>query len=886
MTTLEAGRKLGPYEILGPLGAGGMGEVYRARDPRLDRTVAIKVLPAHLADNAELKERFDREAKAVSGLNHPHICSLFDVGEVDSLVYLVMEYLEGETLAERLSKSKFATDDVLKYGIQIAEALDAAHRSGVIHRDLKPGNVMITPSGAKLLDFGLAKATKGADDEANSLTMSPTMASPLTAAGTLVGTFQYMAPEQLEGGEADVRSDVFALGTTLYEMVTGRTAFEGKTQASVIAAVLEREPTPLQEIQPLAPPSLVQLIAQCMRKNPEDRRQSVHDIALELRWIRDGGSQAGVPTPVVVRRKSRERLAWTLVGVLGVATLAALLGLLFRPAGEMETTPLQAELMFPPGLRPYYRSEHPGPPTLSPDGRFVAFAASEGVNSPQEIYVRDLQTGQLRPVEGTSGAGYPFWSPDSEHLGFFADGYLSRVATIGGAPSRLCEARQGKGGSWGKDGTILFAPGPASEIFRVSDQGGEPLAVTALDSLSYTSHRFPQLLPGGDSFLYLARKKGDDAQACDVHWASIDGSDDRVIKDSKTQAAWVDGQLVFENAGALFSQPFDTSEGLLGAPRRLADNVAVIPGANRAVFDAHPTTLVFQSDVFDAPMRRLCWYDRRGQRLAFLGEPAYYDQPRLSPDGGSVAFLLRDEPGEPGDLWLTDVDQGLPTRLTFDDGRDEWPVWSADGKRIAFAAEREGQWGIYSLAIDKNEQPRLLAETDSGPVPEDWTRDGKYIAYQSAGDVWILPADPPGEPYPLISGEFPEWAPSFSPDGKWIAFVSMESGKPELYVTSFPEVGRKWRLSNQGGSSARWNRAGTEIVFVTQNSSLYRVEISLSPSNMKIGEPELLFAESAAREGDATSDNQRFLLAIVEEAETISPLRLVRHWAGLSEPSP
>ncbi|MGB8864099.1 MAG: protein kinase, partial [Candidatus Sulfotelmatobacter sp.] len=465
---LTSGTKLGPYEIQSALGAGGMGEVYLARDTRLDRTVAVKILPPHLSSNLEAKQRFDREARAISSLNHPNICTLHDVGHQDGTDFLVMEYLEGETLADRLMKGPLSPEQVLKYGIEICEGLEKAHKSGVIHRDLKPGNIMLTKSGAKLMDFGLAKATPAHEPPASSLTMtlSGPSGQPLTAHGTVLGTFQYMSPEQLEGKEADARSDIFSLGAVLYEMASGRRAFTGKSQASIVAAILASEPQPISAVQPMSPPALDRVVRTCMAKDPDDRWQTAHDVKLQLQWIAEGGSQAGVPAPVAARRRTSQRLAWTVAAVAAAVAIAFAVGFVLRAPAPVH--PLRVSI-----LPPEQHSFDPLSIALSPDGTKLAFVATAAAGAPQ-LWVRPLDSTAAQPLAGTDDAAFPFWSPDSRSLGFFAQGKLRIIDASGGAVQTLADTPQPRGGSWGADGTILYTPDTLSAMFRIPAAGGTP----------------------------------------------------------------------------------------------------------------------------------------------------------------------------------------------------------------------------------------------------------------------------------------------------------------------------------------------------------------------------------------------------------------------------
>ena len=523
---IASGTKLGPYEIVGPLGAGGMGEVYRAHDTRLDRDVAIKVLSGHFVSDPNLKERFEREARTISQLSHPNICSLYDVGSQDGADYLVMECLEGETLADRILRGPLTLEEVLRYGAQVADALDKAHQRGVIHRDLKPGNIMLTKTGAKVLDFGLAKQAQAKTPSSSALTAMT--AKPLTVEGTIVGTFQYMAPEQIEGNEADARSDIFALGCVLYEMATGKRAFAGKTQASVIASILATEPPPLSQAAPMTPPALDRLVRYCMAKDREERIQSAHDVKLQLEWIAEGGSQAGVPAPVVARRRSSQKLAWILTGVALAAAIVFAIGFVLR--APVPAHPLRVSI-----LPPEQHSFDPLSIALSPDGTKLAFVAMAAGAIPQ-LWVRPLDSTAAQPLAGTDEASYPFWSPDSRSLGFFAQGKLKVIDASGGAVQTLVDASDPRGGTWGADGTILYSPDATSGLFRIPAAGGTPVLLpgqqqVALPGTSSApavgSRRWPAFLPDGRHFLFFQFSRNNPGGSRgNVHLASLDSQQD------------------------------------------------------------------------------------------------------------------------------------------------------------------------------------------------------------------------------------------------------------------------------------------------------------------------------------------------------------------------
>jgi serine/threonine protein kinase len=613
---IQAGSRLGPYELVAPIGAGGMGEVWRGRDTRLDRSVAVKILPASFAQDEQFRVRFEREAKTISSLNHPHICTLFDVGQEGDSQFLVMELLEGESLADRLQKGPLPLEQVVKFGAQVAEALDGAHKQGIVHRDLKPGNVMLTKTGAKLLDFGLARTGAGVAGLSGS-TELPTEVKPLTTAGTVIGTFQYMAPEQLEGTEADARTDIFGLGALLYEMATGRRAFEGKSKTSLIAAILSTQPPPISSVQPVMPPALDHVVRRCLEKDPDDRWQSAHDVASELRWIADAGSQAGVPATVTLRRRSRERLAWGLVALLAAATtLLAIVGL--RSSGT-PVAAFRATLEPPPGtsLIPFDELGL----ALSPEGRRLAFVALAGDGSKQ-IWIRDLSDMSATPVPETSGAWYPFWSPDGRFLAFFADGKLKKIDLRGGSPQVIADAPSGRGGSWGPGDVILFAPNITTGIHSIPATGGTPTPVTRFDSKQDTSHRWPRFLPDGRHFLFHLRVHvAGKPEVGRLMLGSLDSPEVTLLIDDATNAEYVKpGYLVFGRSGSLYAWRFDTGRRrLIGQPTPIVkEKVSFWEPKNLLAFTASDSgTIVYLPEA--VPKTTLQWADASGRSLGTLG---------------------------------------------------------------------------------------------------------------------------------------------------------------------------------------------------------------------------------------------------------------------------
>jgi serine/threonine protein kinase len=882
--SIAAGTNLGPYEILAPLGTGGMGEVYRARDTRLERTVAVKVLPAHLSSSAESRQRFEREAKTISQLSHPHICALYDVGNQDGVEFLVMEYLEGETLSDRLLKGPLPFDQVLRFGIEIADALDKAHRQGIVHRDLKPGNVMITKSGVKLLDFGLAKAI--APKSPQQLTSFPTQAA-LTQEGTILGTFQYMAPEQLEGKDADARTDIFAFGTVLYEMATGQKAFSGKTQASLIAAIIERVPPPISTISPMTPPAFERVVRTCLAKDPEDRWQTAHDVMLELKWIAEAGSQAGLPAPIVARRRSRERLAWIVAGILAASTVALAVLELTRPRSA---SPIVRSSVLPPDKTAFsFVGGGAGPVAISPDGRQLAFVASES-GTKKQLWVRSLDSLVARPLPATEGATYPFWSPDSRFVGFFADGKLKKIEVSGGPPLSICDAPNARGGSWSREGTILFEPSFRDPLHRVSASGGKPVSVTKFDaSRRETTHRWPYFLPDGRHFLFFSgsHSTGAESELDAIFVGSLDGEKPKLLVNARSNAAYAAGHLLFVRQKTLLAQPFDPeSLKLSGEAFPIVENVQDDPGFFNAVFSvSEQGTLAYQEAGGTTGLSELAWVDRSGKKIDVLGDPADYYEPRISPDGRRVAVAV----GDPGDIWVYDVARRVRTRLTFAGADDSAPVWSPDGTRVAFQSGRSGSGDLYAKVASGTGADELLASSKIFKVPNGWSPDGRYLAYiafqgapGSKADLWLLSL-PDRKASPLLQTEFDEVAAAFSPDGRWLAYASNESGRFEIYVQPFPGPGGKWQISTSGGVHPRWARGGKELFFVAPEGKIMSVEIRTG-TLVEAGTPQALFATSLKSAPgppyDVSSDGQRILLNRPIGEESLPPITLVQNWTA------
>jgi Tol biopolymer transport system component len=883
--SLAAGVRLGPYEIVAPLGAGGMGEVYRARDTRLERTVAVKVLPPHFIGNADLRQRFEREAKAVSALNHPHICTLHDVGQEGDVEYIVMEYLEGETLLDRLQRGPLPLGQALRHAVEIADALDKAHRSGVIHRDLKPGNVMLTRTGAKLLDFGLAKVT--APDGAGGLSVLATVEKPLTEAGVLLGTFQYMAPEQLEGREADARTDIFAFGAVLYEMVTGRKAFEGTSQASLVSAIMSSEPAPIGALQPMVSPALERIVRKCLAKDPDDRWQSAHDVASELRWISEAGSQAGVPAPIVARRKSRERWAWVLVAALAVLVAAAGGAFLYaRRGGAAE--PSRFAIAMAPELRGMDW------PKLSPDGRTIAFLGTDA-DGHRSIWLRPLSDLAPHVLPGTEGAARPFWSPDSRYLAFFVGKQLKKVPASGGPPQLISDSVVGSDGSWSRQGVIVFDASSTDPIRRVSAAGGVPAEVATPDtSQGETGVGWPIFLPDGKHFLYVADLQQGKSR---LKVGTLDSHETRTVGSVEGRVEFApSGYVLYVSEGTLLARPFSTrSLAFTGEPVPVAEHVTTPAGGNGfSSFSVSDNGVLAYLPGTQAAESDLVWLSRDGKELGKVGQPAAYYNLALSPDETRLAVGMQDARSQSDDIWVFDLKRNVPTRLTFDPGNDIWPVWSPDGKWIAFGSNRGGQYAVYrKLASGAGEDELLYEDKEANIGPTGWSPDGRWLAcgvYPNGKTPGTAMLSMTGDKnlVPFLMNNFVNYRARFSPDGRWVAYQSNESGRDEIYVQPFPATGAKWQISTSGGRGPFWTARGREVGFVgLDGATISVVTLGVRGASLEVSLPKTLFKQQQATGGvfrnrwlpDAAGD--RFLVNAARQSHEKPTFHVVLDWPAI-----
>jgi serine/threonine protein kinase len=888
--SLAAGARIGPYEILAPIGVGGMGEVYKARDARLNRTVAIKILQTHLTTDPGFRSRFTREAHAIAALQHPHVCTLYDVGHHDGTDFLVMEYLEGQTLANRLSKGALPLEQALKIAIEIADALDNAHRQGIIHRDLKPGNIILTDSGAKLLDFGLARLVPKNPQMTDGV--SSTVKAPLTGQGTILGTLQYMAPEQLEAKEADARSDIFSFGTVLYEMITGRRAFEGTSPASVIGAILRSEPTPLSALNPIAPPILEHLVGRCLTKTPAERWQTASDVMQELIWVsKTSAASSGSATASGPNRRERLGLI-AAVSVLLVGLTATLVAL-FASRGQSERGVVRFTVT-PPERTTFAVGQTAA---ISPDGHRLAFVASSS-NGPALLWVRDLNELRARPLPGTENPSYPFWSADSRNIGFFASGSLKRIDASAGPPQTLAETPIGTGvggGTWNRDGTILFALGSGS-LYRVEAGGGAVVPVATRDQgRGEMSGSWPHFLPDGRHFLYFTKSAAQGISGLFV--GSLDSPDVKPLVACESFGAFASpGFVLFVRDGVLLAQSFNTKTlQLEGEPIPLAESARQNKHFGMGGFSVSQTgVLVYRPGSPEEEATELVWLDRTGHRLGVIGAtgtPVPHIFPSLSHDERQVSFEIEDRQTGRHDVWVLDLATNIGSRFTFDQAGSHMPVWSPDDRRIVFASGRSGPWDLYERMSNGAGQDELVLKSGEQKYVTDWSSDGRFIAYHAGTgdtkrDIWILPLFGDRKPFPLIRTKADEAQGRFSPDGRWIAYSSDESGRTEVYVQAFPSSGGKRQVSTSGGFQPSWRGDGKELFFIGADQELMSVSINAGETP-EPGLPKPLFQSHIPvvqagvvqrPEYSVTKDGQRFL--VNTPLSDTEPFTVVLNWTA------
>jgi serine/threonine protein kinase/Tol biopolymer transport system component len=883
---LTAGTRLGPYEILSPLGAGGMGEVYRARDPRLNREVAVKVLPASFASDGDRMRRFEHEAHATSALNHPNILSVYDIGSHEGSPFIVAELLDGEELRQQLQNGALPIRKAMDYAQQIASGLAGAHTKGIVHRDLKPENLFVTSDGrVKILDFGLAKLRPAKLAAGNGSEIATQKA--ITDPGVVLGTVGYMSPEQVRGQVADHRSDIFSFGVVLYEMLTGRRAFLRETAAEMMTAILKDEPEEVTEVNSKVPPQLVRIVQRCLEKKPERRFQTASDLCFALETLSmPSGSQAGMAAPVVPRRRIRES-GWMIATVV-LFLVSALLAIAYFRRTPAETPALATRFFISPPEKAYFG----GTFAVSPDGRrLILRVYSEGKVL---LWVRAFDSLMAHPLAGTEEAAYPFWSPDSRFIGFFSGGKLRKMEATGGPVQTLCDAPEPRGGTWNADGVILFAPKVADALYRVPAAGGTPVPVTTLDrSRKEDSHYHPQFLPDGRHFLYHAYNP--QRENTGIYVGSLDSKETKLLLNTDVSAEYAPpGYLLFLRERTLMAQSFDADRlELRGEPFPVAERVDRLGvGVRYALFSVSQTgVLAYQSG--SSSNTQLTWFDREGKQLGTVGPTAGYNVPWLSPDEKRVAVVRPEPRGENSDIWLIELSRGTLTRFTFDPAGDFNPVWSPDGSRIAFSSDRDGIMNLYQRAASGAGNDEALLKSDHTKIPNDWSADGRFILYQDLNpetnfDLWVLPLQGDQKPFPFLQTDAAERQGRFSPDGRWIAYASNESGTWQVYAQSFPASGGKWQISTNGGAQPQWRGDGKELFYLSPDRKLMAVDVKGDGRTLDAGVPKELFElrlQTVGLPGPrnfyvAAEDGKRFLVNSAAEERISTPMTVVLNWTA------
>jgi serine/threonine protein kinase/Tol biopolymer transport system component len=877
------------YEILEKLGEGGMGVVYKAHDTKLDRFVALKFLPPHIAASNDDKARFLQEARALASLAHPNICTIYSVEEEEGKAFIVIEYVDGKTLKEM--SGTMPLKRAIDIATQIADGLAAAHEKGIVHRDIKPDNIMIRKDGrVQIMDFGLAKL-RGV--------------SRLTREGSTVGTAGYMSPEQIQGHDTDHRTDIFSLGVVLYELFAGESPFKGVHETAITYEIVNVDPAPLSAIKPEIDPQLDAIVLECLEKEPSERYQSVAEVAKELRRFKRESSRSRVSRVSAVRPIShsdvaasgreeakpgirvarRELAAWILSGVLLIAGVVAA----YVALREVEVRVTRSSLL--PPERTTFDTDLGGHIAVSPDGKLLAFVGQDSTHK-QNLWVRPLNalSGQL--LNGTEGAQYPFWSPDSRFIGFFAGGKLRKIEASGGPPQTICDAPSARGGTWNRDGVVVFAAASNSPLSSVSAAGGSPTVISRLDSSRQEiSHRWPFFLPDGKHFLFAVQTSQTGAAEGDLICAgSLDGTENKALLHASSNMAYAAGHLLFLREQSLMAQPFDAkSLALTGNAFPVAEQVQYYADRNRAIFTVSDNgILAFQTGGI-LGTSQLVWYDRAGKELERIDKPGNYSSFKLSPDDRSLALETYDSKSRNADIWIYDLVRKVSTRFTFDPAREFSPIWSPDGSRIVFSSTRKTHYQLYQRAASGAGSEELLLESDQFTAANDWSLDGRFLLYHVLGNpntgvyLWILPLSGDHKPVLFLQTEFNELRPAMSPDGKWIAYQSNESGSNQVYVRPFPRPGGKYQVSTTLGTRPRWRRDGKELYYLGPDSRLMAAEVSSHGETFVVGAVRPLF-ETRSTGGvnnstyDVTADGKRFLVNTIIGETASSPITLVVNW--------
>jgi serine/threonine protein kinase len=893
------GTTVSQYKILEKLGEGGMGVVYKAQDTKLDRLVALKFLPSQLSASEQDKARFAQEAKAASALNHPNVCTIHDIQDHDGQMFIVMEFVDGQTLRAR--KQSYSIKQVIDIGAQVADGLAAAHEQGIVHRDIKPENIMIRKDGiVQIMDFGLAKLRQASG------------ASRLTKEGSTIGTIGYMSPEQVQGLDTDHRTDIYSLGVVLYELLAGKIPYQGAHETAIMYEIVNVDAPPLSSSRQDIDPELDRIVLECLDKDRDERYQSAKELSKDLkRFKRSSGRQrisrtsvarqayappagtaeampesAESPMPSVASKGSvwRGGVPWVLAALFLLVAVGAVYFYLRRTPAETQT--IRASIL--PPTKVNYNTQLGGHMAISPNGLTLVFVGTDSTGR-DRLWVRSLNSLAALPLPGTEDATYPFWSPDSRFIGFFASGKLKKIEATGGPPLTICDAPQGRGGTWNNEGVIVFAPSNATGLSKVSAAGGDPTPVTRIDSSRHeVNHRWPWFLPDGKHFLYVNQTSTTGQTENDVIFAaSLDSSVNKVTLHAGSNMAYVNGYLLFVRQDNLMAQPFDPDKlEFKGDAVPIAQQIQYSALRSKGMYSVSQNgVLVYQSGGGTLPSK-FEWFDRNGRESASFGDRTPNVVAVLSPDGKRIALDSYDEQSRNVDVWIYDIARGASTRLTFDQAVDVVPVWSPDGKSIVFSSNRKGHFDFYRKSCSGTGTEELLSESKLEKYATSWSSDGQYICYSTTGDpktkwdLWILPLSGDRKPMPFLLTEFNEWVGSFSPDGRWIAYQSDESGRYEIYVRPFQGSEGKWQVSTGGGESPVWNHNGHELFFTSADRRLMAVDVKAAGSTFEAGTPHALFELDARGQGewrDVSADGQRFLMSVTPGATSV-PLTLVANW--------
>ena len=877
------GKQLGHYQLLSLVGAGGMGEVYAARDTRLGRKVAVKLLPASLSRDADRLRRFEQESRAIGMLNHPNILTVHDVGTHEGASYIVSELLEGETLREQVKDGAITPRKAVDFALQITRGLAAAHERGIMHRDLKPENLFITRDGrVKILDFGLAKLAQppfGRQD--TSWTTGPGVA---TNPGRVMGTVGYMAPEQLRNEEVDHRADIFAFGVVLYEMLASEPPFRANSAAETISAILKQDAPELPAPVSAHSPGLARVIRRCLEKRPEQRFQSASDLGFALEELTStalspSGSWLGSAEtkPILRLRLDQGRIGWIVAGVFALVSVLLAAAYFNRPAMKPEAIRFS--------ISPPERAARVGDPVISPDGRRLAFVAM--VDGKSLLWVRPMGSLTGQPLPGTEGASGPFWSPEGQSIGFFAQGKLKKIALSGESPVILADAPANRGGTWSRNGVILFVPHQNAGVHRVSVSGGPTTAVTAPDgSRQESSQLWPSFLPDGRNFLYLVTGQRPDETG--IYLASVDGRERRRLLSAQSNAVYAPpGFLLFARDGALLAQPFDAAKGQLrGEPLPLVDQIPVV-FFGKGFFSVSENGVLVHASSVSGGSQQPAWFDRSGKPLGLAASAGAYFQTELSRDEERLAVARPDRQTRTNDIWLLDLAQRNESRFTFDPAEDFFPVWSPDGNRIVWISILEGAFSLYHKAAGAGQQ-ELLLSSGRQKHPTNWSGNGRFILYQendpkTKWDVWVLPLEGERKPFPWAQTQFNDTNGRFSPDSRWIAWTSDESGSNEVYVQAFQNPGGRWKISANGGDHPRWRGDGKELFYVAADRKLMAVELKRG-AGFEAAAPEPLFDLRSLRAVGSNyavvDEGRKFLVVTTIEDPNATPFTVVLNWTA------